>query len=704
MSRAQRSCTALAVLLLGPTVAAPARAAGPAPDKLTYHGDAARTGWNAAERMLTPSAVASGRLGLLWQTAPLDPAGDVPPRLFATPLYVHDVAVRAAGSVRRRYDVVYAASSTGYVYAVNARQAGAVAPGTILWRRQLAAQPCMRGTYGIVGTPVIDRRRQRLYVTYCDETALWNAAALDLRTGATLPGWPVPLTAATINAPGVRRHEGTRFPDKLPHLQRSALNLSPDDSRLYVTFGGEPTPGWLVAVDTITPRVASAFSATAVTEEGVGGMWGAGGPAVDRDGIVYASTGSSVLNTLAGKGIAGVFPDSAHNWGQSVVALADSARDGLRLTGTYTPFNYCQAGARDMDIGSSTPVAIELSPAETATPRLLALGGGKQGNAYLLDRARMPGSLVKRPPCSTDSASDGSLLAPDPQPQFGRRGPLNVFGPYTEANGMGDQARSRTTLAWFRAGPGEHYLYLTGSAKASEESTQSVPPGLVRLRIVTRPGEPAYLRLDAAQPTVVFQNPGSPVVTSRGARDAVVWVLDENKPRSASLYGPDAPRPVPYAVDARTLQLLWRSPDGELGPSGKYNEPTVVDGQVIVGTDRIQAYGLQDGGRFARAGGPTAEPRRAAPATAAPVSGAPAVPASAAALAEGAALYAGRCAGCHDHSQPGLPPKSQLAGHPPAFIVEKLTFGSMAPNALGLTDAQIARIAGYLTSGDPAPP
>lgn len=71
---------------------------------------------------------------------------------------------------------------------------------------------------------------------------------------------------------------------------------------------------------------------------------------------------------------------------------------------------------------------------------------------------------------------------------------------------------------------------------------------------------------------------------------------------------------------------------------------------------------------------------------------------------EGADLYAARCANCHDHPQPGLPPKSQLASHPAAFIIEKLTFGSMAPNALGLTDEQIALIARWLSAAGPAPP
>ena len=47
----------------------------------------------------------------------------------------------------------------------------------------------------------------------------------------------------------------------------------------------------------------------------------------------------------------------------------------------------------------------------------------------------------------TDAAKDGSLLAPTPQPQFGTRGPLNVFGPPTDRYGMGDLAKSRSTPA-----------------------------------------------------------------------------------------------------------------------------------------------------------------------------------------------------------------------------------------------------------------
>lgn len=77
----------------------------------------------------------------------------------------------------------------------------------------------------------------------------------------------------------------------------------------------------------------------------------------------------------------------------------------------------------DIDLGSGgISVLADLEPSRTATPRLMVVGG-KQGNAYLLDRERLPGRLDRRPECGLDAATDGSLLPPSPQPQFGGRGP-----------------------------------------------------------------------------------------------------------------------------------------------------------------------------------------------------------------------------------------------------------------------------------------
>jgi outer membrane protein assembly factor BamB len=562
-------------------------------DQTTYHGNAQRTGWHDGERKLTPASVRGGSFGLLWESAPLGNAGSTPPRLFASPLYLEHVRIDAAGGRTRRHDVVFAASTTGFVAAINARAHAGVPAGATLWSRPISAAPCLRGTQGILGTPVIDVGRSRLYVVACEAGLGWQVHALALADGREAPGWPLPLDADAINAPGINMNGENRFPRGVANLQRGALNLNADGTRLFVTFGGEPVSGWLLAIDTQRGRVASAFSMTARTDEGVGGLWSSAGAALDRDGNVYVASGSSVINALAGKGAAGVYPDSDGNWGQSIVQLGFDRDGRFRLAGTYTPFDYCESGGQDIDIGSGTPILVDLPARSTATPRLLVHGGSKQGNAYLLERGHLPGGLVRRAPCSTDSTRDGSLLAPERQPQFGARGPLNVFGPYSARFGMGDLAKSRSTPAYFENASGRHYVFVTGSAKAAEDSAVSVAPGLARLEIVAGRGAPAYLRIDAAQRELVFQNPGSPAVSSNGHRHGIVWVLDVNKPRSASLYGADAPQPVLYAVDAETLQLLWRSDPGLLHAGGKYNEPVIANGTVFVGTDRIQAFGLR---------------------------------------------------------------------------------------------------------------
>ena len=562
-------------------------------DKLTYHHNAQRLGWNNREVALNPKTVAGTSFGLLWQTPTLDYFEGVAPRLFAAPLYMNAVNISAGRYEGRVFPALYVVTSTGYAYAISALDVGTTLAGSVLWRTRLTEKPCSGGTMGNLSTPIIDRRQQRLYVTSCDDSAQWQVHALDVRSGKELIGWPIEIGHEALNAPGINRNGSTQFSEKDGHTQRGALNLSPDRTRLYVSFGLDKSSGWIVAVDTIRQRVATAFSATAATSEIQGGMWSSGGPAVDQNGEVYIATGASSAQMMKHAGIPGVFPGSAHSWGQSILRLKDDPSTGFALLGSYTPFNYCLTASNDVDLGSSGTVLIDLDPSRTSTPHLLALAGAKQGNAYLLDRNHMPGGITQRHPCSNDSSSDLSLLPPENQPQFGKRGPVNVFGPYSDVHGWLDEAHSRSTLAYFHADSGDDYVYVTGSSKSEEDFSTSTPPGLARVKIVTSPGQSAYLQVDQLEQTQTFENPDSPIISSSGGRDAIVWVLDVNAPRSASLYGTHAPQPVLYAFDALSLKLLWKSEAGLLSPSGKYSEPTVVNGVVFVGTDRIQAFGLR---------------------------------------------------------------------------------------------------------------
>ena len=119
-------------------------------DVLTARNDAARTGQNLTESVLTPTNVASGSFGLL-RTLPVDGKVD------AQPLYVSHLSV--AGGV---HDTVIAATEHDSVYAFDA------ATGSQLWRVSLLANgetpSDSRGCYqiepeiGITATPVIDRK------------------------------------------------------------------------------------------------------------------------------------------------------------------------------------------------------------------------------------------------------------------------------------------------------------------------------------------------------------------------------------------------------------------------------------------------------------------------------------------------------------------------------------------------------------------
>lgn len=668
-------------------------------DHLTFHGNAARTGWYDAERRLTPQTLRGGNFQNLWNSPPLGAAGDVPARLFASPLFVADARIRTDRG-EEKHDIVIAASATGYVAAITADAHAGRKPGDFLWQRRITSAPCGRGTNGILSTPVVERRTARIFLVACDETDGWRIHALRLDTGEDAARSPLRDLAAQINAPGINRNGDTVFPSGTTGTQRGALSLAQNDTRLLVTFGGEPLSGWLVAIDTTTLEVKSAFAMTPRAEEGNGGLWASGGASIDANGSIYLATGSSVLNTLAGMGERGVFPDSAGNWSQSIVALRFDGQGRLTLTGSYTPFNYCQVGGTDIDLGSGTPLPIDLL-GKSGTQHLLVHTGSKQGNAYLLDRDHLPGSLQRRPPCETDllagAARDRSLLAPQVQPQFGVRGPLNVFGPYSERYGMGDYARSRTTPAYFRDARGRHFIFATGNTKVAEDSAVDGGPGLARLEITSNETTAPFLRIDAAPRDLIFRNPGVPFVSSNGARDAIVWVMDVNAPRSALLYGTEAPRPILYAIDATTLEILWRSSPGQLHPSGKYNEPIVARSTVLVGTDRIQAFGLRPAQKNfrVRSAAPSATPNSTASIRSATSGNSTR---ESTGDIDAAALYQLHCAACHELERVDIPHRRRLEKLETAFIREKLTLGSMQSAARALSDPQIAALAEWIAN------
>src|SRR5438876_8020534 len=303
-----------------------------APNNTQFHGDAARTGFNQFETVLTPANVASS-FGQVWQSPVLDGA------VYATPLYADSVLVSGPGNAanhagdgvqsasfqNKTLGVVFAATGGGTVYAIAAQDTNGttgIVPGTILWKTHVG-NPYAGvdgNSIGVLSTPIIDLKSGRLYVTASVTDYLTPAGtpnhggnnfevfALNIHDGSVVPGWPLIFTQALLDSLNQNKLQGSGIAVPFSSSgadQRGALNLNADGSTLYVDWAcyGASNPGWMTTVATgvtngtangQTAAIVSAYSgvdSTAVNANA--GMWGAGGPSIDADGNVFVTTGDA---------------------------------------------------------------------------------------------------------------------------------------------------------------------------------------------------------------------------------------------------------------------------------------------------------------------------------------------------------------------------------------------------------------------------
>jgi hypothetical protein len=608
-------------------------------DSTAFHGDSLRTGFDSVETVLTPIDVASS-FGQVWQSPGLDGA------VYATPLYVDSLLISGPGNAanhagdgiqnssfqNKALGIVFAATGGGTVYAIAAQDTAGptgIAPGTVVWKTHLGnSYAGVDGnSIGVLSTPIIDLPSGRIYVTaqvtdYLSPASNPNhgrnnieAFALSLHDGSVISGWPLIFTQSlldslnqnTLQGPGIAVPFSSSGAD-----QRGALNLSPNGSILYVDFAcyGASNPGWMTTVATgitngasngQTPAIVSAYSAVDTTATSAnGGMWGAGGPAVDANGNVFVTTGDSPGGT----------GNPAGEWGNSILEFGPGQT--LTLTGVYTPWNYPTQDTIDSDLGGGSPIVINLPTGSSTTPELVAFGG-KQGNGYLADAGNhlnnpsanpngspeaYPASLTARPPGNLTPDQDASLYNTTStgvrsywQGFPPQDGPLSLFGPYNESSASGNTAKARDTPATFTGPDGTQYVIFAGSTKAGVGSSIPVAPSLILTKVVHAAGQPAYLQI-VAQNNAVMSNPGANLITGNGTANEIDWIVDAGVQRTNSLTSFSNGVPVLYAYSALTMQPLWSSAYEELNMGGKYNSIAVARGDVFVGTNRIQAFGL----------------------------------------------------------------------------------------------------------------
>jgi outer membrane protein assembly factor BamB len=312
--------------LMAPAVASAA-------DWATYGSSVDRSGFNSSETALTTRNVKS--LKQRWSA----PVGGL---IDTQPVIASGVRV---GHRQTRTDLVYVGNESGRFEAVNA------ANGRVVWRRELGAVHTSCAdlpSYGITGTPQIDRYRHSVFVV-----TRGKAFQLDLATGRTKHKWVI------TNDP---QHEHNW----------SALTLS--RGILYVALAGicdqEPYRGHIVATNVRTRKRIADWVVTRSGGRFGGGIWSFGGVSVDSRGDIYTATGDS-----SG-------PNQRLGYAEHVVRLTPHLR--VRAS------NYPGVKGQDADFGS-TPL---LYRAPGCPPQLAV--GNKHGLFFLYDRGRIGHGPVQK--------------------------------------------------------------------------------------------------------------------------------------------------------------------------------------------------------------------------------------------------------------------------------------------------------------------
>ena len=357
-------------------------------DWLTYHGSNARTGVQAYETTLTPANVTSTTFGKKFTFT-------VDSYLFAQPLYIGGIGM-PDGLV---HNLVIAASTHATVYAFDADGSST----TALWsvsllptgeRYPVAADygSCSNPPEaGIVGTPVIDRAGETIYLvtkTINTSSSVFTQRlhALSLIDGSERAGSPV-VISPTFTGSGAGSTSGAIAFNGQRQLNRSALMLTAnaDGTRtVWIAFASHCDianyHGIIVGADASTLATTALFIDTPNGSDG--GIWmGAGGLTADASGYVYALTGNGTFDANTGGTDYG---DAA----LKLVAPAAGASSNLMTINDYfVPTDQANLNSHDLDVGGAE--AMLITDAGSGIAQNLMIASDKNGSVYLINTANM---------------------------------------------------------------------------------------------------------------------------------------------------------------------------------------------------------------------------------------------------------------------------------------------------------------------------
>jgi hypothetical protein len=295
----------------------------------------------------------------------------------------------------------------------------------------------------------------------------------------------------------------------------------------------DPYHGWIIGYNAATLAQIPPFNDSPNGDRG--GIWMSGGaPAADRLNNLYVITGNGTY-------------DGTTNMDFGDTFLKLSTTSGLAVADWFTPADQAMLEGTDKDFGAGG-AAVLLD--QTSGPQL-AIGGGKEGNLFLLDRTNMGKNDTTNHVLQTISVGNGIFATP---------------------------------AFW------QNNLYIAGTGKM-QQFTFNTGTSLFNGAAVSVSGNS-------------FGFPGAtPSVSAQGATNGVVWAITSgaygatnNNANAGRAAGPA----VLHAYAATNLATeLWNSSQAAggrdtAGDAVKFTVPTVANGKVYVGTrgnDDTQGHG-----------------------------------------------------------------------------------------------------------------
>jgi hypothetical protein len=456
----------------------------------------------------------------------------------AEPLYLQNLTV--AG---QSHNVLFVATENDSVYAFDADS------GTQLWTTSVLEagespsddRSCDQITpeIGITSTPVIDRTDGAhgvIFVVGMSKDSSGNyhhrLHALDITTGAEISGSPTEIQASY---PGTGSGSSGGIVPFTPSQYAERAGLLLLNGTLYLSWTShcdiEPYTGWLMAYSEQSLQQTAVLNLTPNGSEGAVWMSGAG-LAADSSGNIYFLDANGTFDTvLTSSG----FPNQ-QDFGNSFLKIS-TAGGKLAVADYFALDNTVTESENDVDLGSGGALLLPDVTDSSGTIHQLAVGAGKDGNVYVVDRNNL----------GKFSANTNGAI-------------------YQQLTGVLPSGE------WAMPAYFNNVVYYGGVGAPIDAFS------ITNAKLATAP---AYATSNS------FVYPGTtPSISANGTSSGIVWAVENSTAA------------VLYAFNATNLQELYNSTQASgnrdgFGAGNKFVTPMIANGKVYVGTPNgVAVFGL----------------------------------------------------------------------------------------------------------------